>query len=1153
MKKILFLFCALLGLTVGAKADVITSASQLFNTKVYTIKTTRGYMTLNNDQTMIVSTHSSNGGTVNTNAATDDASKQFGILYIDGKYFIYSPKLNKFACFEGWNLKFYSDRGVALDITNDGNGNPDGSKLRFFAHGMGTDPTYSKFCLNNNNSGNIVLNNYTTAEAGNTVSIEEVAGVTLDEDAAMEVFNGPSDVYDQHKVYNITNERVTQWTAKSDNSGITGTKDYSDASQDKQKFAFIKYDGKPHLYNIGAKKFIDTDGNLTENKGDAATIGIWRASSTTYPWVFYIEENGKLFNGQTSGSFSINGWNSSHDAGNMSGLVEVADEDAYDDMLGFFEIPSWDVTYNIYFNGNKIAEDVRTQDKGSAAAVSSAWNNDFVTFAYEPMSITEGVTSVNVTITWFGPEIYDDYESIEWKNLYVDRTYDGGDGSLCYLANTGNPPTYVKNPSDNQRASDAFQWGFVGNPYQLKVYNKLAGPTQTLHPNSTIEMANGDSYWSIKISYFDGFMIGKTGNTNSFINQYGGYDGTNMGYWSSTTDYGNVFKFDDVPDIPVTNVYYDLTYNGVVAHTEVISGLEVGADVPTMPTVTQPEYTSYTAPDVTGQTVTENMHIEVPVTWDGPFLLPTTYANITKWYDMAVRGNWYVTSDSVDTDGALKTVEANALGLVNDDYQWAFVGDPWHIKLYNKKKGDTKVYTWVDGSNAIPAFVDASTENYWAIVNGSWTENDYANSFMLTIPGTNYRQLNQNGGKGGPLKFWTSTNIADVGSAFTVIDIPTNFATFVVDDITPYFETTAKYFVLNNAAKTAIGYDESYKTECSYEQYKTMRETLTEKLGNNSNLVLPETGYYRLQRNGTGQYLGLNGRYAYGNFTDNTSPATIVKLTKGTGDNAGKYSIALQGKYLQAMVQATAVEPNSNSEVFFTPYLTGVGKGTFSVTGEDHSFMHATLGNLVYGWLQYDDNSQWQIEDADNFALTIGATGYSTLWVPFPVTIPEGVEAYTGSLNGAYLRLNEVTGNTLPANTAVVLKGSGTKTFEIAADVAAIEDNLLLGSNGTVTSDGTSNIYALAQKGEEGNKVVGFYPVGDSEHTVTIPANKAYLVYTGSSTVKGFTFSFEDDPTGLNDLKNLKDSNDTIYNLAGQRLNKLQKGINIVNGKKIMY
>ena len=40
------------------------------------------------------------------------------------------------------------------------------------------------------------------------------------------------------------------------------------------------------------------------------------------------------------------------------------------------------------------------------------------------------------------------------------------------------------------------------------------------------------------------------------------------------------------------------------------------------------------------------------------------------------------------------------------------------------------------------------------------------------------------------------------------------------------------------------------------------------------------------------------------------------------------------------------------------------------------------------------------------------------------------------------------------------------------------------------------------------------------------------------------------DATGIKNLKDLKDSNDLIYNLAGQRLMKAQRGINIINGKK---
>lgn len=43
-----------------------------------------------------------------------------------------------------------------------------------------------------------------------------------------------------------------------------------------------------------------------------------------------------------------------------------------------------------------------------------------------------------------------------------------------------------------------------------------------------------------------------------------------------------------------------------------------------------------------------------------------------------------------------------------------------------------------------------------------------------------------------------------------------------------------------------------------------------------------------------------------------------------------------------------------------------------------------------------------------------------------------------------------------------------------------------------------------------------------------------------------------DNPTDLKDLKELKDLNDAIYNLAGQRLEKAKKGINIIGGKKIL-
>ena len=48
-------------------------------------------------------------------------------------------------------------------------------------------------------------------------------------------------------------------------------------------------------------------------------------------------------------------------------------------------------------------------------------------------------------------------------------------------------------------------------------------------------------------------------------------------------------------------------------------------------------------------------------------------------------------------------------------------------------------------------------------------------------------------------------------------------------------------------------------------------------------------------------------------------------------------------------------------------------------------------------------------------------------------------------------------------------------------------------------------------------------------------------------------FSIEDDPTGISEtLSNSPLKGENIYNLAGQRISKMQRGINIVNGKKIV-
>lgn len=78
---------------------------------------------------------------------------------------------------------------------------------------------------------------------------------------------------------------------------------------------------------------------------------------------------------------------------------------------------------------------------------------------------------------------------------------------------------------------------------------------------------------------------------------------------------------------------------------------------------------------------------------------------------------------------------------------------------------------------------------------------------------------------------------------------------------------------------------------------------------------------------------------------------------------------------------------------------------------------------------------------------------------------------------------------------------------------------------------------------------------------VTIPVNKAYLPVPtsivdalSSSSVKAFTFVFDDEATGIRTIEKVSvEEAAEIFDLSGRRLNKIQKGINIVNGKKILY
>lgn len=675
----------------------------------------------------------------------------------------------------------------------------------------------------------------------------------------------------------------------------------------------------------------------------------------------------------------------------------------------------------------------------------------------------------------------------------------------------------------------------------------------------------------------DGKYLNTNGNQplGYVINSYSTPDPGNLYYMIAVDDFDPTAALAELdayfhPKNFVTYVVKDEA--GKTIYTSEPQPAKLGAKITTLLDEFKRPYYTYSDVDVT---ITEtNTTVEFTATWNGPFKLSTDFAN-ANWQNMAMRGTWYVTSGVKDGDGAYKTQDANIMGLVEDAYQWAFIGDGYNgFKIINKAAGEGKSFGWTDEQAkdaGIPTIMtDGEGHNLWNII-ASTNTSVPAGSFCLNVPGTDL-SINQYGGKGGSVKFWNSTgNIGDDGSAFTVFDVPTNFAEYVTSEIAPYFEADAKYFVFTDAAKAAIGYDPAYKTECPFEAYKSMKENLPAAMKDINNFVLPETGYYILKNKNYGTYMGIDPSDAnmYGNYKVCNLPKQIVKLTK---NNDNTYTISLMGKFAPATVAQSKAVTATAEAANYTVVVPTVGFVAFQAdTKNNMSVLHCAGNGEIVGWEAPAAASQWEAIDAEGIEieLAIKDAGYATTYLPFDVAIPEGVTAYTATMggNGKYLDLTEVK-YTIPEQTAVILKGdAGKYTFKIGEGVP--EDALKIYEEEVNGSAALAKEFAVPTEGNilkgtlEPINAVGKYVLAKPEGmdvcfyqaiSGNIEPCKAYLELPAETEVKAFYFRFpDDDATAIESLTPANaEGNAAIYNIAGQRISKLQKGINIVNGKKIL-
>lgn len=191
-------------------------------------------------------------------------------------------------------------------------------------------------------------------------------------------------------------------------------------------------------------------------------------------------------------------------------------------------------------------------------------------------------------------------------------------------------------------------------------------------------------------------------------------------------------------------------------------------------------------------------------------------------------------------------------------------------------------------------------------------------------------------------------------------------------------------------------------------------------------------------------------------------------------------------------------------------------------------------------------------ETVDHAEITLGAQDGEDYYATFSnKNTVEFVDAtvYTVNVNGTALELNEVTSKQVPANTGVLVKSStntvSVKTIETASDITS--ENLLKPASEEMS--GSDTFYKLAYDNYTNQTGLGFYWGADNGGAFNVKAGTAYLAVPNAVSVKGFLL--DGTPTAIEGVE-AESTTGVIYNLSGQRVQKAQHGLYIVNGKKLL-
>lgn len=192
-----------------------------------------------------------------------------------------------------------------------------------------------------------------------------------------------------------------------------------------------------------------------------------------------------------------------------------------------------------------------------------------------------------------------------------------------------------------------------------------------------------------------------------------------------------------------------------------------------------------------------------------------------------------------------------------------------------------------------------------------------------------------------------------------------------------------------------------------------------------------------------------------------------------------------------------------------------------------------------------------------------------TVFLPYECPVPEGMTAYTLRTDEQYLRSEKkivfepVMTGVMEAYKPYLIANTGTDITNLNTDfdtevlptttvgtALSIDDLCFSGTVRTIDNAEAAAMQAyIMQTGNKWKKVMTSSP------SAYIPAYRAYIV-SPTGNIKTWLSQFDEMPDGIMSIDNEQWTMDNkpvaVYDLSGRKLSKMQRGVNIVNGRKVV-